>query len=313
MEKVVLITKGIIKHISGVKRFLPQVKTVTTNDSRYCYSVWLRHLKNFSAFRIKIPQTVAELGPGDSLGTGLAALLSGSNHLFALDVSKTPDAANNLKIFDELAELFRNRSAIPDNNEYPRVRPYLTNYNFPSDIVSDDLLHISLDENRLKAIRNELSDINNPENIFVRFKISPPYSDMIESNTLDFVYSQAVLECIDDLDNIYSAMQKWIKPGGLMSHTIDFKCHGMMKEWNGHWVFSDLEWFLVRGGRDFLINRQPLSRHIEMHTKYGFRILKNEIVRMKNNLDRNNLADKFKSLSEEDITTSGAYILSEKV
>ena len=38
---------------------------------------------------------------------------------------------------------------------------------------------------------------------------------------MDFLYSQAVLEHVEDLDNTYKAMQKWLKPSGFISHTID--------------------------------------------------------------------------------------------
>jgi hypothetical protein len=79
-QKVLPLIKGVIKHFPLVKSLLPQ-RAGGTIDSRYCYSVWMRHLKNWSIINSELPKIVAELGPGDSLGTGFAALLSGYKDL----------------------------------------------------------------------------------------------------------------------------------------------------------------------------------------------------------------------------------------
>lgn len=310
-EKLKPIIKGLIKHIPGVKKILPN-RTGGTIESRYCYSVWMRHLNNWNSVNDRVPEIVAELGPGDSLGIGLAALLSGSKRLYVLDVVKYWDNKRNLKIFEELIEFFKNKISIPDNIEYPKVKPELENYSFPSNILSDNLLSETLSENRLNTIRKEILDINNPENSFIIYHIPWNDSNIINNNTVDFIYSQAVLEHVEDLDNTYSTMRKWLKPSGLMSHTIDYKSHKVTKSWNGHWTFSDFEWNIVKGGKIFLINRQPFSKHIELHLKYGFKILVKVPVKLKNKLNINQLSSRFKKLSEEDITTSEVYILSKK-
>lgn len=301
-----------IKHIPGVKRILGY-STGGTIESSYCYSVWMRHLKNWNKFNDGVPENIAELGPGDSLGIGLAALLSGSKHLYALDVVKYWDNKRNLELFEELIELTRNKTSIPGDIEYPYVRPKLENYSFPSTILSDDLLDETLAEDRLNAIRKEIMDINNPENSYINYQIPWNDSDIIKNDTVDFIYSQAVLEHVEDLDNTYSAMRKWLKPSGLMSHTIDFKSHRITKSWNGHWTFSDFEWNIVKGGKPFLLNRYPYSKHIELHSKYEFEILVNVPVKLENKINTNQISSRFQDLSEEDITTSEVYILSKKV
>ncbi len=310
-EKLKSIVVGIIKHIPGVKNILPR-GTGGTIESRYCYSVWMRHLINWDNFNDGIPENVAELGPGDSLGIGLASLLSGSKHLYSLDVLKYWDNKRNLEIFEELIKLFKSKSDIPNEFEYPKVKPTLENYNFPSDIISDDLLNETLTEDRLNRIRKEIMDIDNPANSFIKCYIPWNESDIINADSIDFIYSQAVLQHVEDLENTYSAMKKWLKPLGLMSHTIDFKSMNVTKSWNGHWTFNDFEWKIVKGGKMFLINREPISKHIELLSKYGFKILTNSPTKTKNELNRDQFSNKFKNLSEEDITTSGTYILSKK-
>src|SRR4051794_32779193 len=61
-----------------------------TNEvsSRSCYSVWLRHLVAIQQAGVSLqPRVVAEIGPGGSLGVGVAALLSGASRYLAFDVS----------------------------------------------------------------------------------------------------------------------------------------------------------------------------------------------------------------------------------
>jgi hypothetical protein len=310
-EKIKPIVKGLIKHIPGAHEFLHK-KTGGSIQSRYCYTVWMRHLANWSLFKDGIPEVVAELGPGDSLGTGLAALLSGCKHLYALDVVKYWNNDRNIKMFDELIELFKKKAYLPDNTEYPQVIPSLDNYNFPSHILPDKLLKETLAEDRLNAIRNELATIDNPNNTYIKYKIPWNDSNVINTNSVDFLYSQAVLEHVEDLETTYSAMQKWIKPSGLISHSIDFRSHGLTKSWNGHWTFNNFEWRIVKAGKIFLLNRQPLSKHVELTLKNGFKILKKSVVKMENKLKPNRFSNEFKKMSEEDVTSSVAYILSIK-
>jgi len=100
--------------IFGIASYFPVINrygakgTGGTDSARYCYSVWLRHLVMAKRNGLgPFPRVVAELGPGDSLGIGLAALLSGCDRYFALDVVDHANARSNLEIFDELVELFR--------------------------------------------------------------------------------------------------------------------------------------------------------------------------------------------------------------
>lgn len=295
-----------------MRRILP-VCTGGTNKSRYCYSVWLRHLKHLAAFNNnEIPKKIAELGPGDTLGIGLAALLSGSENYYALDLIKYWDNTKNLKIFDELLELFDKRDSIPDNKEFPGVSPILDDYSFPFDILTDKQLKKSLSPERIASIRNELNNPGSKTNSFIRYQIPWSESKVIQYYKLDLIYSQAVLEHIDDLDNSYKAMHEWLSPSGMMSHSIDFKSHGFAKSWNGHWTFSNFEWKIIVGGRKYSINRQPFSKHLAFHKNYNFRILEMLPKRSETNLKRSYLAKEFDNLSDDDLSTSEVYILSTK-
>lgn len=71
------VVRGLATWIPGARRISAR-GTGGSTDARYCYSVWLRHLVMAHVRGLNTdPHTLAELGPGDSLGTGLCAVLTG--------------------------------------------------------------------------------------------------------------------------------------------------------------------------------------------------------------------------------------------
>jgi hypothetical protein len=107
-----------------------------SDSARYCYSVWLRHLRSLAPYGFRVKGAhVGELGPGDSIGIGLAALLSGAANYVSLDVMPFSAKANLEEIFDDLVKLYLNGQPIPQEDEFPAVRPTLNSYEFPSDLV----------------------------------------------------------------------------------------------------------------------------------------------------------------------------------
>lgn len=298
---------GIATNIPGVYNYCSK-GTGGTNSARYCYSVWLRHLVMAEKKGLNTcPKVVAELGPGDSLGIGLAALISGCDRYYAFDVVKHAYNERNLQIFDELVTLFQNREQIPSESEFPEVKPYLDDYSFPKTILNENRLRTALESSRLAKIRDSIADLQH-NNTSIKY-IVPWYDpNVISKESVDMIYSQAVLEHVDDLKNTYKAMYLWLKPNGYISHTIDFKSHGTASEWNGHWMYSDFMWKIIRGKRPYLLNREPHSTHIEMLNKEGFEILADITVETKSNLQKENLNPKFKYFSDKDLITSGTFI-----
>jgi len=288
-----------------------------TNSARYCYSVWLRHLSMAFQNGINtVPKVIAEIGPGDSLGVGLASLLSGAEKYYALDVVGHTNPDSNLNIFEELVDLFRQRQDIPDDKEFSRVKPLLGSYQFPNHILNDRHLDSCLTAERIRAIRESLLYCRNNSSFNKRSIIrcfSPWYDPgIIQKESVDMIFSQAVLEHVDDLEHTYDSLYHWLKPEGFMSHTIDYKSHGTAKHWNGHWGYPDIIWRLIRGKRPYLLNRMPHSIHLNYQGKTGFQIISD--IRIKNNegIKRQHLAPRFNDISDEDLITSLAYILSTK-
>lgn len=305
--KIKNVALGLISYIPGAYRALAK-GTRGTDTARYCYSVWLRHLvmARHSGMR-QMPDTAAELGPGDSLGIGLAALISGVERYFALDVVRYANAERNLEIFADLVELFTAREDIPGEDEFPDTKPYLESYEFPADILDDGAMTEALGNERLKKIKNSIAD-NDGKNCCIRYIVPWFDASNLREDSVDFVFSQAVLEHVDDLPGAYAALYTWLKPGGFMSHQIDLKSHGMAGGWNGHWGYSDFAWKLIRGARPYLINREPHSVHLRLMKKAGFDIVCDRRVQTPSSISRSRLAPRFQNLSDDDLATSGAFI-----
>jgi len=257
------------------------------------------------------PKIVAELGPGDSIGVGLAALISGCDKYFAFDVVEHANVGRNLSIFNELVALFKNRTPIPGDDEWPRVKPQLEDYRFPAYLLDDERLHNALEHSRIERIRNSVRDYGVEDSV-IEYKVPWYEPDVLKAESVDMIYSQAVLEHVDDLGTTYGAMHSWLKPTGFILHTIDFKCHRTADEWNGHWAYSDFMWKLIRGKRPYLLNREPYSTHIKLIKDKGFVITCDKKINSESSLTRDQLAPRFKSISADDLVTSETFILALK-
>ncbi len=280
-----------------------------THSARYCYSVYLRHLvKLADAGLPTAPQAVAEIGPGESIGAGLAALIAGAERYVGLDVKHYALHPDTQALFDELVALFRARAPIPGRSEFSTIKPELADESFPSSIFSAERLQRALDPARLDALRQGIVR-GGGESPLVHIA---PWHDAgsIEPGAIDWIFSQAVMEHVDDLALTYRACREWLKPGGAMSHQIDMKSHGTAAEWNGHWAYSDAMWRIVRGRRLYLINRAPASAH--RAAMAGFTIVADQPVIRRDGLPKSRLAARFRSMSDDDAATAGLFVIARR-
>lgn len=309
---------GVKQAILGAATYVPGLHarlfrgTGGTGSARYCYSVWLRHaVAAHQAGVWRDPRTVAELGPGDSLGIGLSALLSGVESYRAFDVVALAPVARNLQVFDELVALFRARAPIQRPDEFPSVGPKLPDYGFPHALFDEARLEAALAPERVAALRAELARVDKgPEHI--RYVAPWSSATQVEPGTVDLIFSQAVMEHIDDLADAYHAMALWLAPGGVVSHQIDFSCHGTAAEWNGHWTYPAPVWRLIRGRRPYLLNRQPWGTHRDLLVKHGFQIAHIGLRSEPSALRSRQLAAEFRGMSDADLVTRGAYVLAQR-
>jgi hypothetical protein len=290
-------------------------RTLGTISADYCYSIWLRHLVHAHEAGVRLPvSAIAELGPGSTIGVGIAALLCGATDVYyALDVVDNAPDSDNLRLFDELVEMFRNRAPVPGPDQFPKLKPSVDSYEFPRHILTDRMLDAALAPTRLEAICRALEAPSSNGPITVRY-IAPWFdATQMAGRRVDWILSQAVLEHVDDLDQAYQAFAEWLAPNGLMTHEIDFKCHNTARTWNGHWAYSELVWKRVfRGKRVYLINRQPVSTHRRLLEAEGFDCLKVAADRQPSAIERRRLAASFAANTDEDLSTSSAFMMSRR-
>jgi len=307
---------GLSTYVPGLYEVITKMRNSSSGGaarfSRYCYSVWLRYLvmaKNNNLIQ-KVPKTVAELGPGDSLGVGLAALLSGSKKYYALDVVPLANFSSNLSVFDELVKLFQNRDSIPDDTEWPDLFPKLHSYEFPKDILSDEIIDVSLNSERIAKIRNALAnqDVCSSE-ITIQYFVPWTSVGIIKKNSVDMILSQSVMEHIEKLNEAYSAIFQWLKASGVMSMEIDFSNHVMAKRWNEHWGYSDFMWNnIIWGKRPYSLNRQPHSTHLTLMKKNNFKIVCDIPQYNYSGIKRSKLNKNFNYISDEDLLIKNSFI-----
>lgn len=312
MKAKPLIT-GLATYIPGVYKRFAKPQTGGTCAATYCYDVWFKHLTMLRASGMRsIPRTLAELGPGDSLGVGIAALLSGVEHYYALDVVRFANVARNLAILDELVTLFQAHAPRPTRG-WPDFDQYLDQSLFPSHILTDAVLHAGLAPERIAAIRASISDPDDPHTRqMIHYVV--PWDDphVIVNGSIDLIISHSVLEHINDLEKTYQACSWWLKPQGWMSHQIDFRSHGLTKAWNGHWATPELLWKIVVGKRTYLINRQPCARHLALLREHGFDIVRQMSYQRTDGITRRQLARQWKDLSDEDLHCAGLFVQARK-
>lgn len=298
------VLKGLASYVPGLYAWRSRRGHLRTANAEYCYSVWLRHLKLLDeSDGFTIPKTVAELGPGAALGVGLAALLSGADTYYALDIVEYSRIESNLELLDDMVAFFRRRT--PVSTGYAGDSPEPT---FPRHILTDELLAETLSEPRLADIRRAIAAPDGRSGP-ITIKYTVPWSDpaVIRRHEVDLIVSYSVLEHVDDVPGTYDAFAQWLRPGGRMSHSVDFRSHFDTKAWNSHWQYSEPVWKLVVGKKPFLINRQPYSVHIAEMKKRGFEITR-EAQKREQGLPREDLAPRWRSVSEDDYTCAEAMI-----
>ena len=245
----------------------------------------------------RYPKTVVEFGPGASIGTGLAALIAGAEHYHSLDVLDYTNTELNIEVFDELVALFVSRADVPDIIE------------FPSHILKEDYMNLVLTKERLNSIRDSLRA---EDGKYISSHIPCNDRAIIAEASVDFIFSHAVMEHVEDINSYYENMHYWLKQDGITSHQIDFECHGLAEKWNGHWAYSAFIWKVIKGKKNDLINRFPCSSHIACLQKVNFDIVQEIKYTGEQGIKRRQLASRFKRMSDDDLNTKGAIILAEK-
>ncbi|MBL8203809.1 MAG: class I SAM-dependent methyltransferase [Blastocatellia bacterium] len=269
-------------------------------SAEYYYTVWMRHVCSAAHFQCwNNPQTILEIGPGTELGTGIAALLSGIKQYIAYD--STPWLPQKLddQLFQELVRRFRQREAFAERD---RIVPSTS---FPKQLFPDEQLCQILSDEGIGQIKQSAEQRNHS----IRYLNS---LTALPDNSVDYLFSHSVLEHVESLEAMYNAMWRWLRPGGVMTHSVDFSSHGTSTVWNGHWTIPDGVWRLMHGKRRYFINREPASTHRRLLEQMGFEIKGFHLSHLESRLKPTALAQRFRNLSESDLQTCSVFIVAQK-
>lgn len=307
------IFKGLLTWVPGVQRaFYDRNAGGATASAKYCYGVWLKHLSLLWRSGLRsIPHTVLELGPGESLGTGLAALLSGAERYAAVDAVRHASVASTRPVLRELTTMFQTREPRPVKG-WPDYDGELDARLFPSSILTDENLARTLKPSRVAqigaAVERLDSELQRPMVRYATWGEPEP----LGAGEADLIFSHVVMSVVDNVDRIYGHCARWLKPGGWMSHQIDLTSLGVTDEWNGHLRYSDAAWAAVAGRRPLFVNRERASTHVRLLEKNGFEVITDLRKIASGGITRDELAPRWRDISDEDLNCNTAFIIARK-
>ena len=280
------------------------------------YGIWLKHLVMSQEHRPHaVPRIVAELGPGLSLGVGLAALICGAERYIALDAVRFAPLTHVLPVFDRLVELFVRQERPENATGFPSYEFALDAPGFPSRVLPAEHMTAMLDPARIAALRRDVQtfvDSGGLESSRMTYIAPWTLTGVAQCGEIDFLLSHTVLQHVQSVDAIWQQIGALLCSGGVCSHQVNFDSHGTSAIWNGHWVYPEAVWRIALGRKTFLINREPLSRHITAARKHGLQCLEILQRRDETGVALSALAPRWKGLAEDDRTTRGALIVARK-
>jgi SAM-dependent methyltransferase len=258
------------------RRFGIMCKLGNMMKPEYSLQVFISHLKG-SNFNPK-NKVILEIGPGDSISTGIIAWSMGAKKSILIDNANY--AIKDIKKYKKLIRIL-------NNSGYKKAKKLEECNNFNELLQTADIVYLNKGLDSLREL---------------------------ESNSIDFCFSQAVLEHIflKDFKDYISELYRVLKPSGLCSHEVDFKDH-LGKSLNSL-RFSTVIWesnLFKRSG--FYTNRLRCYQLKNIFQISGFDILKIQLTKWKKiPIKRRWLFKDFKNMGEVELLTKEMYILCKK-
>jgi SAM-dependent methyltransferase len=279
--KVKKLLRGLISYVPVLKEIIPKTGTQGSNDPQHCLRTFEKHRDLLTDNGFGFPVAcMGELGPGDSFGVGIAALLNGSEKYFGLDAIAHTNIEFNISIFEDLIKLYEAKNII-------------------------------FSETQKHKIKLSIEQLNSPDSMLQY--LAPWWTSEISKNTFDLIISTAVMEHVFPLEEVYRRIFDLLKPGGYCSHIIDYGAHEFSDCWFEHWCYSDWLWKILLHGRKYMINRMPHSYHLQCMLKAGF-IIQNELVTKNSQSPKmNKIAPKIrKYFNNDDLSIQSAIVIIKK-
>lgn len=257
--------------------------------------LWVDDLQRMSKFVAELVDvrgcSCLELGPGNCMDFAYFMLLAGASSLIALDVQK-------LVTYDWQNEV-----------EYKSLRDF-----------------VAREPNVLAAFAGNKST-ENPrlaQNHLISRIVYAIYDGVnipLPDGSVDFVYSNAVLEHVRQPEYLLRELARVLRSGGMMFHIIDLRDHAHCApgvygkaattgDWLNFLRYSETLWNLMGEGTNRL--RYPEWRML--FSKNGFRIEKEFLQRvpLHSCFDIRYVQKRWRSMSQSELSIAIAYVLASK-
>ena len=184
-----------IRHTTGTGN--PQLDQDIVRLVEYSKGVFAKYCRHITKNDINTAlkdKTIVELGPGDTIATGLFFLAYGAARVVCFDRFKLVlNSQKNTLIAHQIL------SILP---EQQRIR-------LQSIISFDERKYLSVDTKHFQYLHNRNENIP------------------LENKSVDIIASNAVLEHVQDVEALFANMYRILKPGGIMVHAADLKSHDL--------------------------------------------------------------------------------------
>ena len=242
-------------------------------NETYARDVFNKHIHNYKTESAN-GFTVLELGPGDSVYSALLAWAAGARQIYLLDVGDYVD--RDSKALLELANNLRETGAV-----------------LPKFEKEDDFATI-LQRLNTKYLTEGLKDLRK-----------------IESDSVDFIWSQAVLEHIrlNEFDDVANELKRVMAVQGIQSHRIDLKDHlgGGLESLRFSKSLWESAWM---SGSGFYTNRIRFNGMIQFFNRAGFSVdVTNTDQWAILPIKKSNLDVQFNQLDDKELCISGFDVL----
>lgn len=316
---MVIFEKNVIKGIiGGIKSYIPSVNrysgTGGTDDSGYCYAVWLRHLYVLSQVQsidTNSFKSILEIGPGESMGVCLSAMMSGAESAAAVDIFDHIDRQKNFEIGQKVISFFKNKKPIPANQDFPFLSPKI-----PENVKLADLpIDWGQVDEKIDKVQNYLELFTNHKKSPLQFLAGDWMKNFRPDSCPDLVIAQGVFQYIDVL-TAFQKISSWLRPGGIISLQVDYSSMGITKDWNGHWALGQATWRIMEGKRPFFANRLTHSEIKTAALIHGLEVLAEQKEEVGTRLEQSNWQiqnSRYKNIPPEDFFVSRCHFVLRKI
>ncbi len=227
-------------------------------------------------------KTLLEYGPGDTAGVALLMYAHGARKVYCVDRFPLANFSDfSLSVFSSLFSKL-------EGDVRHRAEACFNEQGTPSSGFDTRAIEYLVKSNGLSGLKNEV----------------------------DIVFSRAVLEHVNDLSATFEDMYEALVNNGVSIHQVDLKSHGLHKRNSLDFLtWPDTLWHLMYSHKG-VPNRYRVNAYKELIDKSGFqlRLLAHTLLAQDSELTevRPYLIDRFKGLSDEDLSWLGFWMVLER-